>query len=405
MKICPPEYWIWLQTALGAGARTDEILDYFGTPEALYTAGSDEWRLSGLFTEKKIASLKRTTPSETWAVLNECKKCGYGIITPDSNKYPQRLRSLTDMPLALYTIGDDTVLLDELSFGIVGTREASTYGKDVAQKISYRLAQAGATIFSGGALGIDSEAHAGAMLAKGRTCAFLGCGLSYDYLRENAALRRAITRYGAVISEFQPFHAPSRITFPTRNRLISGVSLGIIVIEAGKKSGSLITADKALNQGKDVFAVPGDIVRSSFDGCNHLLQNGAKPVLSAFDVLCEYESTYGHLIDMQVASEPLSTLQYVDYRKGKSAKPKPTVAVTTETADVKPAAPIVKKELGDDVSPEAKQIYNVLSAEPMHIDDIVRATQLRMNIVLSSMTELELIGVVELTSGKNYKLI
>lgn len=403
MKICPPEYWIWLQTSLGAGARTDEILGYFDDPETLYNAGSDEWRLSGLFTEKKIEALKRTTPSETWAVLNECKKRGYSILTPDSNKYPQRFRSLCDMPLALYSIGDNSVLCDELSIGVVGTRNASAYGKDVAQKLSYRLAQSGATVVSGGALGIDSEAHAGAMLAKGRTCAFLGCGLSYDYLRENAALRRAITRYGAVVSEFQPFQAPSRTTFPTRNRLISGVSLGIVVIEAGKKSGSLITADKALNQGKDVFAVPGDIVRSSFDGANHLLQNGAKPVLSAVDVLSEYEATYGHLINMDVAREPLSGIDYVDYRKGKSQNKTESEPVKVKVDDVPP--PVVKKELGEDVSAEAKMIYNVLSGEPTHIDDIVRATQLKMSVVLSSLTELELMGFVELTSGKKYKLI
>ena len=399
MKVSPVEYWIWLQTSLGAGARTDDILAYFNSPEELYLAGSQEWRLSGLFTEKKIQALKSTTPSETGKVLNECNKKGYKIITPDSLLYPDKFRNLSDMPLVIYGIGDCSVLCDEVSIGIVGTRNASDYGIETAQKLSFRLAQAGATIVSGGALGIDSEAHAGAMLAKGRTLAFLGCGLSYDYLKENAALRRAITRYGAVFSEYQPFTPPSRATFPIRNRLISGASLGIVVIEAGIKSGSLITANRALDQGRDVFAVPGDIVRSSFDGTNHLIKNGAKPVFSAEDILSEYEFTHGDKINLEMASAPITDLEYVDYRKPKSSHAK------KQPEPLKEKTVVSRKNLGDDVSDEAKIIYGVLNEAPMHIDDIVRATGMKMNIVLSSLTELELMGYIELTSGKNYRLV
>ncbi len=401
MSICPAEYWIWLQTALGAGAQTSDILAYFETPEKLYLAGSDEWRLSGLFTEKKIQALRSSTPSQTGAVFKECSAKGYTIITPDSDLYPERLTHISNMPLVLYGIGDCSVLKDTVSIGIVGTRNASSYGIETAQKISYRLAEAGATIVSGGALGIDSEAHAGAMLAKGRTLAFLGCGLSYDYLKENAALRRAITRYGAVVSEYQPFTPPSRATFPIRNRLISGTSLGIVVIEAGKKSGSLITANCALEQGRDVFAVPGDIVRSSFDGTNHLIKNGAKPVFSAEDILSEYEYLYGDLFDLEKASEPLNKVQYVDYRKPKVKTKKTQPAPTDEKKTVS----VKKQELGDDVSKDAKSVYGVLNEEPLHIDDIVRTTGMKMNIVLSSLTELELIGAVEQITGKKYKLV
>ena len=414
MSKCPVEYWIWLQNALGAGARTDEILSYFSTPEELYLAGSGEWRLSGLFTEKKIEALRSSTPSETLKILNECKQKGYSIITPDSDEYPERLKTLSDMPLVLYGIGDCSVLKDTLSIGVVGTREASHYGIEIAQKLSFSLASSGATIVSGGALGIDSEAHAGAMLAKGRTLAFLGCGLSFGYLKENASLRRAITRYGAVVSEYQPFASASRTTFPIRNRLISGVSLGVVVIEAGVKSGSLITADRALEQGRDVFAVPGDIVRSSFDGTNHLIKNGAKPVFSAEDILCEYEYLYGDLINVEKAKAPLSEIEYVNYRKPKNKTVK-TVEKAVEGTSVKENNEelkiaskekiIVKKELPCEASEDAKKVYAVLSEREMHIDDIVRQTELRMNIVLASLTELELFGVVELVSGKKYKII
>ncbi len=404
MKVSPVEYWVWLQSALGVGARTDEILAYFESPEELYLAGSNEWRLSGLLTEKKIETLKSITPSQTGAVLKECNLKGYQIITPDNPLFPSKLKNIPDMPLVIYGIGDCSVLSDIVSIGIVGTRNASNYGIETAQKLSYRLASSGATIVSGGALGIDSEAHAGAMLAKGRTLAFLGCGLSYDYLKENASLRRAITRYGAVFSEYQPNCPPSRATFPIRNRLISAASLGVVVIEAGVKSGSLITATKALEQGKDVFAVPGDIVRSSFDGTNHLIKNGAKPVFSAEDILEEYEFLYGDIIDLQKAALPLSQVDYVDYRKPKKEREK-TTEKAKEPDKEKKEKTIERKILGDDFSENAKIVYGALSQTPMHIDDIVRCTELKMNIVLSSLTELELFGFIEAMSGKNYRLI
>ena len=408
MSMCPTEYWLWLQCALGAGAKTDELLAYFGDPEKMYNAGSNEWRLSGLMTNKKINALKSISPSETGGIFRECKAKGYSIITPDSVNYPERFKQLSDMPLVLYAMGDASVLKDTVSIGVVGTRDASNYGVETAQKLSFSLASCGVTIVSGGALGIDSEAHAGAMLAKGRTAAFLGCGLSYDYLKENASLRRAITKYGAVVSEYAPFTPASRTTFPIRNRLISGLTLGTLVIEAGIKSGSLITANYALEQGKDVFAVPGDIVRSSFDGANHLIKNGAKPVFSAMDILSEYEYLYGDLIDFSKADVSLSEIPYVEYRKKtqkvqKEASQKPVL----EKKDEKVQEKVIvkeKKELDASFSSEAKKVYSVLNENPTHIDDILRQTSLKMSEVLSALTELELMGDVKQTEGKKYSI-
>lgn len=403
MSICPTEYWLWLQCALGAGAKTDELLAYFGDPEKMYNSGSKEWRLSGLLTPKKINALKSISPSETGGIFRECKSKGYSIITPDSELYPERFKQLNDMPLVLYALGDTSVLKDTVSIGVVGTRNASNYGIETAQRLSFSLASCGVTIVSGGALGIDSEAHAGAMLAKGRTLAFLGCGLSYDYLKENASLRRAITKYGAVVSEFSPFQSASRTTFPIRNRLISGVTLGTLVIEAGVKSGSLITANYALEQGKDVFAVPGDIVRSSFDGANHLIKNGAKPVFSAMDILSEYEYLYGDLIDFTKAGIPLSQIPYVEYRKTKK-----TVVTEKPPVNEKPVeekrCKEKKSELDASFSDEAKKVYSVLSENPTHVDDILRQTSLKMSDVLSALTELELMGEIESIEGKKYKV-
>lgn len=405
MSVCPTEYWLWLQCALGAGAKTDELLAYFGDPEKMYNAGSAEWRLSGLLTDKKINSLKSMSPSETGGIFRECKAKGYSIITPDNVNYPERFKQLRDMPLVLFALGDISVLKDTVSIGVVGTRNASNYGIETAQKLSYALASCGVTIVSGGALGIDSEAHAGAMLAKGRTVAFLGCGLSFDYLKENAPLRRAITKYGAVVSEFAPFVPASRTTFPIRNRLISGLTLGILVIEAGIKSGSLITANFALEQGKDVFAVPGDIVRSSFDGANHLIKNGAKPVFSAMDILSEYEYLYADLIDFSKAEISLSQIPYVEYRKKSKKEVSQDSVVKKESEKAKmPIKVKEKKELDDSFSMDAKKVYSVLNENPTHVDDILRQTALKMSDVLSALTELELMGEVESVEGKKYKI-
>lgn len=405
MSVCPTEYWLWLQCALGAGAKTDELLAYFGDPEKMYNAGSAEWRLSGLLTDKKINSLKSMSPSETGGIFRECKAKGYSIITPDNVNYPERFKQLRDMPLVLFALGDISVLKDTVSIGVVGTRNASNYGIETAQKLSYALASCGVTIVSGGALGIDSEAHAGAMLAKGRTVAFLGCGLSFDYLKENAPLRRAITKYGAVVSEFAPFVPASRTTFPIRNRLISGLTLGTLVIEAGIKSGSLITANFALEQGKDVFAVPGDIVRSSFDGANHLIKNGAKPVFSAMDILSEYEYLYADLIDFSKAEISLSQIPYVEYRKKSKKEVSQDSVVKKESEKAKmPIKVKEKKKLDDSFSMDAKKVYSVLNENPTHVDDILRQTALKMSDVLSALTELELMGEVESVEGKKYKI-
>lgn len=406
MSNCPVEYWIWLQNALGAGARTDELLAYFKTPEEMYKAGEYEWRLSGLLTARKIELLKNSTSEKTTEIINECRQKGYKIITPDDNLFPDRLKNLPDMPLVLYGVGDCSVMNDSVSIGMVGTRNASNYGIETAQKLSFLLALSGVTIVSGGALGIDSEAHAGAMLAKGRTLAFLGCGLSVNYLMENAPLRRAITRYGAVVTEYSPCTPASRSTFPTRNRLISGVSLGVVVVEAGVKSGSLITANFALEQGKDVFAVPGDIVRSSFDGTNHLIKNGAKPVFTAEDVLSEYEYLYGDLLDLSNAKVNVASVPYVDYRKKKSqTQVTPAEKEFSVKTEETPVEKFERKKLPEDMSNEAKIVYSVLNENGIHIDDIVRETNLKMNIVLSSLTELELLDFVQLESGKKYKII
>lgn len=409
MKEASVEYWVWLQSVLGAGTRTDEIIAYFESPEELYSAGEREWLLSGVLSPDKIEKLKRTSLSEAEHIVRECRIKGFKIVTPDNPLYPARLKKITDFPLALYVAGDPRVLNAQVSIGVVGARQAGEYGTKTAQRFAYQLSKAGAVIVSGGALGVDSEAHAGAMLADGKTIAYLGCGLSVNYLMENAPLRRAIARHGAVVSEYPPQYKVSKASFPQRNRLISGTSLGVVVIEAGERSGSLVTARLAGEQGREVFAVPGDVVRSSFTGANSLIRKGAKPVFTAADVLCEYEQEYGALLNMKNAGESLENVPYTDYRNYKKNKDtKELSREKTETAqkerEKEADKSFIKRELTEGVSENAKIVYSALEGEPVHIDDIVRKTSLKMNDVLSSLTELELFGYAEAMNGKKYKV-
>ncbi|MCL2513351.1 MAG: DNA-processing protein DprA, partial [Oscillospiraceae bacterium] len=254
---CGPEYWIWLQKSVYPGERVHELLAYFGSPEKLYEAGKNEWMLSGAVSKNLAENLIKRNPSESYRVMEECGRKNWHIITPDMEEYPPLLLRIENYPLALYVWGDKNILTAKVPLAVVGTRGATDYGIKVAKSLTYDLGSAGVTVVSGGALGVDSAAHTGAMDAGGKTIAFLGCGLGSNYLHENKALRERISRNGAVVSEFMPDVSPTRMSFPIRNRLISGMSLGVLVIEAGEKSGSLITARCAFEQNRDVFAVPG----------------------------------------------------------------------------------------------------------------------------------------------------
>ncbi len=384
MNTCSPQYWLWLQKALGAGAKTEDLLRVFDNPKKLYEAGEDEWRLSGVLTSVRIAALKKRSPESFSALLTDCAAKGYTLITPDDSRFPRQLKSLPDMPLALFVWGDLSVLNDPVHIAVVGTREASAYGAEIAQRMSYALAKAGVTIVSGGALGIDSEAHAGAMLAKGRTVCVLGCGLSVPYLPQNASLRRAVTRHGAVISEFLPDTPPGKATFPIRNRLISGLSLGTLVIEAGGHSGSLITARYAAEQGRDVFAVPGDILRSSFGGANKLIQDGVKAVFTPSDILLGYELLYGEYLNTENADAFFFGSCYVDYRHGQKAPPEPEAGVVPKLTE------------------NAAKVYGKLTRKAKYIDELSETVGMTVAETMAALTELQLYGYATQTEGNLY---
>lgn len=405
---CGPEYWIWLQRALGAGAVTDEIVRFFGNAEKVYEAGRNQWLESGLFTDKMCKALISCSPSESYRTMKMCEDNGWVIITPDDEKYPPMLRSIRNFPLVLYVQGDTDVLTCPFSIGIVGTRDASSYGTDVAEAISFTLAEAGCVVVSGGALGIDSRAHEGAIRAGGKTIAFLGSGLGSDYLKSNEALRETIAENGALVSEFAPFSSPSRLTFPIRNRLISGMTQGLVVVEAGVHSGSLITAKCAAQQGRDIFAVPGNILNTGYLGTNNLIRDGAKAVFSVMDILEGYLDKYGKYLDAKNADKSLqSSNNYVGRENPPAEKKTPSVKKkeTTPVPEKEQPKTVTRAQLPDYASEDAKAIYCVITADPKTADELSQLSGMQIHRVLSALTELEMYSLVSMHEGKRYAII
>lgn len=390
-------YWIWLQKTLGVSTRLDDIIAYFKSPQNIYEAGEMEWRLSGVFTPLQIKKLQSLKVEDTLLDTKICDDNKIRIITPDDDEYPTLLRNIDDFPAVLYVWGDLSIVNETICIAMVGTRKASQSSALVASSLSSSMASAGATIISGGALGIDTASHEGALSANGKTVAVLGCGLLYKYLMENKPLRDRIAKNGAVVSEFSPNHSADRRTFPIRNRLISGMSLGTVVIEAGEKSGSLITASLALDQGRDVFAVPGDVVTSAYNGANKLIRDGARPVFSAMDVLEEYSYVYPYKMDLSKASKPISN------SFSKQSSQLKVVSQTIERQIKKTKTP-VKRDIKGTVSEKALKIYNLFGEEPIHINDLKTKSGFEVGTVLSALTELELYGYISLIQGRKYIL-
>ena len=392
------EHWIRWQLALGAGCRkTGEMSAYFGSAEKLFENSEYEWKLSGIFTPQQIEKLKSTSADDAYKVLEACRKLGCGTVTPEDKLYPRMLRGLDDMPAVLYYYGDLKFLIHKIAIAVVGTREANENSLSVAKNLSASLCRSGAIVISGGALGVDSAAHTGAIEAGGKTAAVLGNGFGANYLSANEELRNRISHNGAVITEYPPYTPAIARNFPIRNRIISGLAHGTVVIEAGVKSGSLITANTALEQGRDVFAVPGDVMSEKFRGVHKLINDGAKPVFCAMDILEGYAIKYPSAIDYDKIETELTM-------SGSVEKINTKVVIEEKKSDFRQESLERVADLSR-LSEEAKTVYAVFGNEPVHIDDIIRKTGLNFSKVFGSVTELELAELIGSSAGKLYHKI
>lgn len=289
-------FWIWLSRRFGAGSKLYPVLlERFGTPYDIYNA--DEEEIAALMPELSLRERRALCDKnldEAYDIAGYCKRGGYSILCYDDARYPLSYRSLSDPPLLLYYRGTLPDFQNRLCIAMVGTRKMSEYGRRIAYKIAYELAAAGVIIVSGMALGVDSVASCAALAAGGQTVAIFGNGIDVAYPPEHAGFKKILEQRALVMSEFAPGSEPKGSNFPIRNRLISGLCQGTLVVEGAEGSGALITADRALSQGRDLYAVPANIGDPNASGVNRLIRDGARVVLCADDILKQYSLLYRH---------------------------------------------------------------------------------------------------------------
>ncbi len=357
------KYWLGFSLVPEIGAkRLSLLLNWFGDLARAWTATEAELSQSGLDKQATTNLLRTRQQLDLQAELEKVEKAGAWVLTLDDERYPPLLGKLSDAPPVLYVRGMLSSA-DERALCIVGTRKATPYGRDAAYHFAKQLAGNGITVISGLAHGIDTAAHRGALEGGGRTIAVLGCGIDKIYPSDNHKLAQQITHQGAIISEFAVGTPPEARNFPRRNRIMSGLSLAVLVVEAPEKSGALITATTAAEQGRDVFAVPGSIFNPMSSGPNHLIQDGAKLVTNVSDILDE----------LNIAHD--------------------TVQTRAATERIAPANEVEMK------------LLRLLTGDPIHIDDLIRQCEMPVAQVSSMLTILELKGLVRSVGYMQYCLV
>jgi len=352
------KYWLGFNLVEGIGpARLRLLLDHFGGAEAAWRAEPGELKRAGL-DQRSLDNLLATRSKVSLdQEMERVAKAGATLVAWDDANYPPRLEEIHDPPPLLYVKGT-LEPADEWALAVVGTRRATVYGKEVARQLVGDLARNHITVVSGLARGIDAHAHQAALDAGGRTLAVLGCGIDIVYPREHAKLAASIVEHGALITEYPLGTQPEAGHFPPRNRIISGLALGTLIVEAGDDSGALITADYAIEQDREVFCVPGNIFNRSSRGTNKLIQQGAKLVLSVQDILEELNLT---MVSQQVEA----------------------------------------RQIIPENATEATLLQH-LSTEPTHIDELGRQVGLPIATVSSVLALMELKGMVRQVGGMNY---
>lgn len=415
-------HWIWLAHRPGVNDRMKAaLLRHFQDPEDIFYADSGAFgHIDGL-TAEAVESLQDKNLAPAEEILEACGRTKLHVLTFRDAAYPVRLRNIADPPVVLYYKGRLPELDALPVIGIVGTRKASAYGLTTAKRMGYQIGKCGGIVVSGMAYGIDGMAMAGALTAGQKTVGVLGCGADIVYPLSNKALFKDVEEYGCILSEFPPGYPPGKWTFPRRNRIISGLSNGVLVIEAPEKSGALITARMAAEQGRDVFVVPGNIDQPGFVGSNRLLRDGAIMVSSGWEVLSEYEGLYPDKLHRD--ETPSRQTAYGDeVCKAASEGSKPLAKVAQKAAvprkktDLKKI--LEKKAIdngGSSAYSDVNEILPKLSSDEQAIvmavkngerlvDDVIAETGLTTGKLLGLLTMLELKGIIKCLPGKRITL-
>ena len=384
------KYWVWLTTLPGLTDHSKLLLlQHFSSPEDIYYADEEAlWQVEGLKKEQ-AALLNSKSLTAADRILSDCARKDIFLVTMADAMYPDRLRNIYQPPLLLYGKGAMPLFDEEAAVAVVGTRSCTPYGVHCAEKLGYELTQQGAMVVSGMAKGIDGAAMRGALRFGGFTCGVLGGGVDVVYPAENRRLYEDIAATGVLLSEYPPGTEPKGSHFPVRNRIISGLSLGVLVVEAPEKSGALITANTALEQGRDVFAVPGPINADTSRGCNQLIRDGAGLVMEAWDVLDTYQRQFPQKLRPIRAAMPETPRGAEEEAAQAPAKPE-------RQQEKPPAMPVLDlaKE-GAALTDDQKRILRVLPADrPLLADEAAVMTELPVRRVLSALTMLEIDGHV-----------
>lgn len=357
----PKLKWVGFNFVKGIGAaRLQTLINYFGDVETAWDAPAESLRSAGLGPKVIETFLQVRASISLEQIWQQIQSKGIQVLTWEDRSYPTRLREIEQSPPVLYVRGN-LQPEDDWAVAIVGTRRLSPYGRQVAAEISAALARSGVTVVSGLARGVDAVAHKAALDASGRTLAVLGSGVDRIYPPEHRKLAAEIANSGAIISDYPPGTPPEGINFPPRNRIISGLSLAVVIVEAGKSSGALITAEFAAEQGREVFAVPGSITAPQSVGTNRLIQQGARPLLDPAEVL-----------------ESLNLTMRYQHQTAKRILP----ADETES-----------------------RLLELLSQVPTHVDEIYKHVELPIEKVTATLALMELKGMVRQVGGMNYVLI
>ena len=411
-------HWIWLahRPKLSDWSKR-MLLEHFRDPEEIYYADAATLGQCVELNAEGTESLKDKDLASCQEILEQCSRLNLHILTMQDAAYPGKLKNISDPPLVLYYKGQLPQFDENPVIGVVGTRKASAYGLTAAKRMGYQIAKCGGIVVSGMAYGIDGMAMSGALTAGKETVGVLGCGADIVYPVSNRNLFRDVERYGCIISEFAPGTPPAKWNFPKRNRIISGLSNGVLVVEAPEKSGALITANLALEQGRDVFVVPGNIDQPGFVGSNRLLRDGGTVVSSGWDILSEYEALYpGKIREDGDPCHITADLQEAEKVAAQQEKPQPKVAQ-------KPKLPGNKRDVQKDfkkkaidksssgsysdvndllsrLSGDERIVAAALKNGERLVDDVIAETGLSTGRILAVLTMLELKGVIRRLPGK-----
>ncbi len=411
------KYWIWLSTRKYVTPRTlMKVLQHFSSPEAVYAADAAALQLVEGLTQREQQELQNRDMQAVEKILSDCYERNISILTWQDAQYPERLRNIPDPPVVLYYRGRLPDFDTEPAVAVVGTRSATPYGILMGRRLGYQMGRCGALVISGFARGADSAAIEGALTAGRPVVGVLGCGVDVVYPRENRRLFQDVETRGCLISEYPPGTKPLGANFPARNRIMSGLAVGVVVVEAPEGSGALITARHALEQGRDVYALPGNVNSEMSVGCNQLLRDGATPISNGWEVMEEYQALYPQKIQYFPDSAELLSVRPEDLDKPpqrsrrvasavKAPKPQPEEKTKKAVDNEGNGAYIDLQELKNTRSKDQMEILLALRDGPVHADDIVERTRLTASCVNAALSLLEVDGLVEKLPGRRYQLL